>query len=406
MMAMKPRLYWVLAVLLAGCGPNLVAAPPQDGGGGDVGAPPTDVVTAEDVAVATDAGEPSVDAGAQHSGQPAEDAGLVDSGSPTVDVGAPPADVGSPAVDAGLPPPADAGALPDPSRAGPWRVAATTGPLTGSSGNARIFVPMGAPSGTRFPLVVFAHGFQLAVNNYDGLLTHVASHGYVVASVDYPGSLLRVDHRDVPRVMIAVRAAFAQVPAYAALVDPMRAAAMGHSLGGKGAIMAALDAPGAFNAVVALDPVDDNPAPGGRPSESAPSIAPERMGSLRVPLTLVGATQSRCGFQACAPEESNYQRFAAAAPSALPLSVYALNNFGHNDFVDTACGIPCALCARGAAPLDSRAAALRAAVVATLGRHLRGEVGYQSWLDGAARRALLESGALWDGMAATLPACR
>jgi hypothetical protein len=33
-------------------------------------------------------------------------------------------------------------------------------------------------------------------------------------------------------------------------------------------------------------------------------------------------------------------------------------------------------------------------------------VGYQSWLDGAARRALLESGALWDGMAATLPACR
>jgi pimeloyl-ACP methyl ester carboxylesterase len=251
-----------------------------------------------------------------HSGQPAEDAGLVDSGSPTVDVGAPPADVGSPAVDAGLPPPADAGALPDPSRAGPWRVAATTGPLTGSSGNARIFVPMGAPSGTRFPLVVFAHGFQLAVNNYDGLLTHVASHGYVVASVDYPGSLLRVDHRDVPRVMIAVRAAFAQVPAYAALVDPMRAAAMGHSLGGKGAIMAALDAPGAFNAVVALDPVDDNPAPGGRPSESAPSIAPERMGSLRVPLTLLGATQSRCGFQACAPEESNYQRFAAAAPSA------------------------------------------------------------------------------------------
>lgn len=394
MTATRSRTTWAMVLVLAGCGPNLVTAPPPDGGSFDAGGVqgPDVPDAAEDTATAMDTGDL------------APDAGPVDSGVGPEDTGTLPTDAGTPPTDAGTPP-TDAGTLPDPSRPGPWRVVATTGPLTGSSGNARVFVPMAAPAGMRFPLVVFAHGFQLAVNNYDGLLTHVASHGYLVASVDYPGSLLRIDHRDVPRVMIAVRAAFAQVPAYAALVDPMRAAAMGHSLGGKGAIMAALDAPGAFQAVVALDPVDDNPAPGGRPSETAPSVAPERMGSLRVPLTLVGATLSRCGFQACAPEASNYQGFAAAAPPALPRAVYPLNNFGHNDFVDTACGIQCALCTRGAAPLDTRLAALRAATVATLGRHLRGVVEYQPWLDGEARRAFEQSGALWDGMAATRSAC-
>ncbi len=400
MTTMRSRVCWVMVAVLAGCGPNLVAAPPQDGGGHDAGGVVGDDVPAgQDAATAMDAGDPASDGGPVD-----REVGPEDAGAAPEDTGTAPTDAGAVPTDAGAVP-TDAGAVPDPSRPGPWAVVATTGPLVGSSGNARVFVPTGATAGMRFPLVVFAHGFQLGVNNYDALLTHVASHGYLVASVDYPGSLLRVDHRDVPRVMIAVRAAFAQVPAYAALVDPMRAAAMGHSLGAKGAIMAALDAPGAFQAVVALDPVDDNPAPGGRPSESAPSIAPERMGSLRVPLTLVGATLSRCGFQACAPEASNYQGFAAAAPPALPLAVYPLNNFGHNDFVDTACGIPCALCTRGAAPLDTRRNALRAATVATLGRHLRGEVGYQTWLDGGARRAFEQSGALWDGMPATRTAC-
>jgi hypothetical protein len=55
----------------------------------------------------------------------------------------------------------------------------------------------------------FAHGFQLAVGNYDGLLAHLASWGYVVVSVDYPGSILAVDHRNVPRALIAARTSLA-----------------------------------------------------------------------------------------------------------------------------------------------------------------------------------------------------
>jgi len=402
--------WWVVGVVLAGCGPTLVAGAPADSGSAvdlgaqDTGTKPEDtgtVTPAEDVTTTPpDAGTPLDDLGTP----------TVDAGPAVEDVPAPTMDTGTAADDTGPVVVADAGALADPSRVGPWRVMATTGALPGSSGDARVYAPVGAPAGTRFPLVVFAHGFLLAINNYDALLIHVASHGYVVASVNFPGSLVRVDHRDVPRVMLAVRAAFAQgqVPAYAGLVDPMRAAAMGHSLGGKGAIMAALDAPAAFGAVVALDPVDDNPAPGGRPSDTAPSVTPERMGSFRVPITLVGATQSRCTTlgTACAPEASNYRQFAMAVPAGVARVVYPLNNFGHNDFVDTACGLQCSLCARGAAPLDTRVSALRAVVVATLGRHLRGEMGYQPYLDGAAQRAYEQAGVLWNGMTASLPPCR
>jgi hypothetical protein len=263
----------------------------------------------------------------------------------------------------------------------------------------------------RYPLVTFAHGFQLAVNNYDRLLTHVASWGYVVASVSYPGSILMVDHRNVPAALSATRRAFAAggPPGFPAgmRVDATRAVAMGHSLGGKGAIMAVLSDL-EFDACLALDPVDDNPSPFGRITDATPSIAPERMGTLMRPLGMFGATQSRCPAlgQTCAPESSDYRRFAAAAPMTVPVTVWPLRDFGHMNFVDPGCGFACSACSSGSTPLDSRLAALRALSVAFLERYARNDASAQSWLDGAERATLTAAGALWNGMASTLPACR
>jgi hypothetical protein len=298
----------------------------------------------------------------------------------------------------------------DLSMPGPHRVAVWTGPIAGTQGDARVFYPMTTGS-ERYPLVVFAHGFQLNVGNYNTLLTHVASWGYVVASVSYPGSILMVDHRNVPAALSAARRAFATgsppgVPA-AVRADASRAVAMGHSLGGKGAIMAVL-ADGEFDACLALDPVDDNPSPLGRITEATPSIAPERMGELRRPLGLFGATQSRCASlgQTCAPESSDYRRFAAAAPSSVPVTVWALRDFGHMNFVDPGCGIACLACASGSTPLDSRLAALRLLTVAFLERYTRNDATMQTWLDGPGRASLTASGVLWNGAASTLPPCR
>jgi hypothetical protein len=292
--------------------------------------------------------------------------------------------------------------------AGPHRVAIWTGAITGTQGDARVFYPMTAGA-ERYPLVVFAHGFQLNVGNYNALLAHVASWGYVVASVSYPGSILSVDHRNVPAALSAARRAFAGASppgAPAVRADATRAIAMGHSLGGKGAIMAVL-ADAEFDACLALDPVDDNPSPLGRVTDATPSIAPERMGGLRRPLGLFGATQSRCASlgQTCAPEASDYRAFASAAPTAVPVTVWPLRDFGHMNFVDPGCGLACVACAGGAAPLDSRLAALRTLTVAFLERYARDDASMQTWIDGAGRASLLAAGTLWNG-AATLPACR
>lgn len=380
-------------MVLAGCGDVVSYRPPSDAGASlvDLGAVVDQPAVSDDRGVA-----PKVDAGS------AEDA-IADAGeAPTDDLGTA-LDVGSPATDA-PPPPFDAGGR-DLSQRGPFIVGSWTGTIPGTANQARALYP--TSSAERLPLVIFAHGFQLAVGNYDGLLSHIASWGYVVVSIDYPGTLISVDHRNIPRAMIAARTSLALgVAGFPAttIIDANRTVVMGHSLGGKGAIMAVLDEP-AFIAAVALDPVDDNPSPIGGVTEATPSVAPEQMGRLTRPLALFGATQSRCGQQACAPEGSNYLRFAAAAPSGSRVGLYPLVNFGHNDFVDTACGFLCGLCARGAAPLDSRSRALRFLAVAFLERHARGDESLQPYVVGAGRDAFVTDGSLWDGRTATLPRC-
>lgn len=380
-----------LIAALSGCGNVVSYRPPADGGAVDASPPVDQPAVSTDLGVETDAGtveKPPVDAGEA----PTDDLGVEeDAGSPEGDVSAPPFDAGGR----------------DLSLRGPYVVGTWTGPIAGTATQARALFPTSSDS--RLPLVLFAHGFQLGVGNYDGLLAHIASWGYVVVSIDYPGTLLSVDHRDVPRAMIAARTSLALgvegFPA-SSIIDANRTVVMGHSLGGKGAIMAVLDEP-AFIAAVALDPVDDNPSPIGGVTAATPSIAPERIGRLTRPLALFGATQSRCVQlgQSCAPEASNYLRFAAGVPDGARVALYPLINFGHNDFVDTACGFQCSVCARGAAPLDSRARALRFLSVAFLERYARGDESLQPYISGAGRDLFVREGALWDGRTATLPRC-
>ncbi len=389
------RTAWIsgaaLAVaVLAGCTDVVSYRPPSaDTGAADVTASVDLGALAPDVvAKANDAPVVEVDAGvADDLGVDAldEDAGVAD-------------DLPSPTLDAGGR---------DLSARGPFVVSTWTGAIPGTATQAKALFPLG--TGARVPVVFFAHGFQLAVGNYDGLLSHLASWGYVVVSIDYPGTLLSVDHRNVARALVAARTSLAAgvmgFPA-SGIIDINRSVVMGHSLGGKGAIMALLDEP-AFLAGAALDPVDDNPSPIGVVTEATPSIAPEQMGRLVRPLALFGATQSRCLNlgQSCAPEASNYLRFAAAAPTGARVGLYPLANFGHNDFVDTACGFQCSLCARGATPLDSRATALRFLTVAFLERFARGDETLDSYVVGEGRESFVRSGALWDGRTATLPRC-
>src|SRR5256712_1893954 len=108
------------------------------------------------------------------------------------------------------------------------------------------------PPGGRHPLVAFSHGYGGPRRQSTFLCTHLASHGYVVASVDHTGNTMlevvqgvmtlrsggTLPHPDtVLREFIALRPAdisFAidQVLGMDGLVDPDRIGMAGHSFGG------------------------------------------------------------------------------------------------------------------------------------------------------------------------------
>lgn len=44
----------------------------------------------------------------------------------------------------------------------------------------------------KYPLIIFSHGFGMPKVNYSVLATEIASHGYVVAAIDHPGSGLTI----------------------------------------------------------------------------------------------------------------------------------------------------------------------------------------------------------------------
>ena len=293
----------------------------------------------------------------------------------------------------------------DLSMPGLHRVAIWTGAITGTQGRRAGLLPDDGGHG-RYPRGVRAR-LPLSVSNYNALLAHVASWGYVVASVNYPGSLWRRPPRRARGPLRAPpRSPAARRRRAAVRADATRDRDDGHSLGGNRG-----DHGGArgrrFDACLALDPVDDdNPRPRSHHRRDALDRA-ERMGELRRPLGLFGAT-SRCASlgQTCAPETSDYRAFASAATS-VPVTVWPLRDFGcYDELRRPGCGLACVACSGGAAP--STAASPRSTLsVAFLERYARDDASMQTWFDGAGRASLpRRQHALERRRRCHLPACR
>lgn len=122
-----------------------------------------------------------------------------------------------------------------------WYPAGDAAPLEMVGENAAFFgIPVAqdaAPEGGRHPLVVLSHGYGGSWRNLNWLAGELVDEGYVVAAPDHPGTTtfdrdpakaatLWERPRDLSR---AIDAALAD-PALGA--DPLRIAAIGHSLGG------------------------------------------------------------------------------------------------------------------------------------------------------------------------------
>ncbi|MFI5299193.1 MAG: hypothetical protein ACHREM_13940, partial [Polyangiales bacterium] len=241
------------------------------------------------------------------------------------------------------------------------------------AGNAvHVLVPGCAAPASGFPAVVFAHGFQLKTTDYDNLLGHLASYGFLVASVDYPGTLLSIDQRDVGKAIVAGKAALvAGAIAGVPKVDPNKIVASGHSLGGKGSFLAVLS-DATFAAGLAFDPVDGNPGnplSGGTPDSAHPQLTPTTVAPLSLPCGIFGTALSHCstgglGSSACAPTNEDAYAFAAALTSSKHF-LWPIADFGHMQFLDDpSCGFTCSVCVAGSSPTDPHLKAVEAIAVA------------------------------------------
>lgn len=236
-----------------------------------------------------------------------------------------------------------------------------TGPLAvtvtelvkGSGPNVDITVYSPAPAGT-YPVIIFQHGFSLRSDYYSTMLTHVASHGFVVVAPQmyepsFFGSPTTAEEAAAARVLYAW--VQSSLPAQLNVgVDPTFLGLAGHSRGAKVLWLAVEAGFSGALAVAGLDPVDGK----GGPFGNEPRVLDGGL-DANLPSLILG-TELGSGLvfgQACAPAGDNYEAFYAAAPSP-SYEVFA-EGYGHLDMLDAdkpGCGVTCNGCVNG--PTDGK----------------------------------------------------
>ncbi len=229
--------------------------------------------------------------------------------------------------------------------------------LRGRSMDITVFLPEVEETNgcAGFPLVIFNHGFLLSAQGYLSYGKHLVSHGFVVAMPSFPMSFLNVHHAKLAldvRFVIDYCLSANKDPEHPLFesIDPSRIGASGHSLGAKLSLLEAVEDE-RIKVVAVLDPVDTG-NPLFKDPVRYPSVAPELMPELEMPIMVIGAELGKIKvvFSPCAPEEENYQRyFEAANPPAIEITQL---DVGHDQYVDEGAEGNSSVCAVGDVPSD------------------------------------------------------
>jgi len=233
------------------------------------------------------------------------------------------------------------------------------------------------------PLIIFSHGFLLQGAMYQSYATHLASHGFVVALPTYEISLIDPDHRQLADDLLLVLEAcltYTDLPSHTLYgrIDADAVGVAGHSLGGKISLLAAyqderIRAAGLLDPVDSGNPLYDDPL-------RYPSVTPELMPSIHIPLLLLGAALGGEAslFSPCAPIDENYaQYFEYANPPTIEITQL---DVGHGQYVDELGSLSMAVCARGSVLDDDVRSAARAYLTAFFLAELCGDQTAQAWL--------------------------
>lgn len=263
----------------------------------------------------------------------------------------------------------------------------------GSSVPVEVFVPVETDP---VAVVLLTHGFQLSSANYISYGEHLASWGVAAVLPTLPGSILdaptHASQRD--RLVDVIgwiederggAGPLANAPAGALI-------AAGHSMGGKLSFLTATVDP-RVRGVFGIDPVDSAGGPGAQPSPENPSVAPELMPLVVVPVALLGETTNATGGLggACAPTEENFARYYESAVSAaIEVEVVGANHMSFLD--DPNCGLSCSVCPVGTDDPSQTLALTRGYLTAFALYVGADEAGYRHWLAGRGAAADVAAG--------------
>jgi dienelactone hydrolase len=272
----------------------------------------------------------------------------------------------------------------DPAKDGPYAIteidATTKAPLTNDSVSLHVAYPTAGPAAGPYPVVILAHGYTLKPTQYYGYIKRLATFGYVAMTADYTESL-RSNIKDADDLRGALDWALAATE-LAGKVDAAKVGVMGHSRGGKAAVLAA-SRDARFKAVLGLDPVDSASPLGCDPVTECPD-ASSAMASLSIPSAFLGETTDQTGvFQPCAPAADNYTTFYGSAPSkSLEVTLLGANHMSFLDDPKT-CGTTCSFCNAETGTHADLISLARAMTVSFFERNLRGDAAQDAYLTGA-----------------------
>lgn len=253
----------------------------------------------------------------------------------------------------------------------------------------QVYVP---EASFEYPVVLFHHGFSGDVRSYTELLTHLSSHGFVVAAPQMysPGTFIGAPTtqeeaeaaRTVHEFLLAHLAEILAGADATPRVDRLGLAA--HSRGGKLIwLMAEQGAPYA-SALAGVDPVDGTFEFGFGTGEPRLIEGPFGHGLPSLVLGTGRGPEDGVSGMACAPEGDNHEQFFES--SAAPAFHVVVPGYGHTDMMDPdmpPCGLFCCPGGEDLAAMRRLTAGLLVAFFrATLG-HDEGSYGPLRTADGA-----------------------
>ena len=150
-------------------------------------------------------------------------------------------------------------------------------------------------------------------------------------------SMTEAVRRGKESVLLPLQAAMAAVAAATTLQDAeLHCAGAGPVHAGRSRSEVEVEASKAFDAVLAIDPVDGDPSPIPSDPTGRPDLAPGVIANLDVPFGLIGETTNGVMMgitPACAPLEQNFQTFFTGATGSPWVAEWTIPGADHMDFV-------------------------------------------------------------------------